>query len=508
MRVRLLLATLLLASAAIAAACGGGNDDDSRATPTPSEPAATAEPTPLPISELAHAVVQIQALAGDEPLWVGSGTIIAPEGLILTNAHVVDDRFDEYDRLGVAITEASDTPPELLYVGEIAAVDYSLDLALLQITEGIHGGPVDGEFPFVPIGDSDAVEIGDNIRILGYPVIGGQTITFTNGVVSGFTSERSVGNRAWIKTDAAISGGNSGGLAINEEGEVIGVPTVVGSGAGADSGYVDCRILQDTNGDGFVDESDSCIPVGGFLNGVRPVNLATEMIAAVNGGEEYVSPYYEEEFVDVPGEFDTTDIFFASLVFGPDATAEDQPTEVAPFFPSGAMQVCGFWDYEGMLDGMTWDALWYIDGELDESGSFIADTWVGGGTGTWWVCILDEVPLPDGLYELILQVEGEPIASESIFVGGDRTVVELDINNESSIEVCGVWVASTDAQSWGFEDLGPTVTVPPGEIWPLFVATGTYDILVRDCAANTLIEDYAVDILEDSTYTITDSGIQ
>ena len=133
------------------------------------------------------------------------------------------------------------------------------------------------------LGDSDSVEIGDSLQILGYPGIGGETITFTEGAVSGFTSDRSVEGRAWIKTDATIAGGNSGGMAANALGELIGVPTIAASGAeGGD--IVDCRPVADTNRDGSIDQFDTCVPIGGFINGLRPVNLALPLIAAAQSG--------------------------------------------------------------------------------------------------------------------------------------------------------------------------------------------------------------------------------
>jgi hypothetical protein len=70
--------------------------------------------------------------------------------------------------------------------------------------------------------------------------------------------------------------------------------------------------------------------------------------------------------------------------------------------------------------------------------------------------------------------------------------------------VCGVWISPVGAQNWGFEDLGPDVTVPPGDLWPLFIVSGKYDILVEDCFGDVLVEEYDLDIQADSTYTVTD----
>ncbi len=512
MRLRWLMILLSLTLLLVAvSACGGGSDDDddddTSATPQDSGAEPTQEGEPVGVSDLAKAVVEVFALdGGGEPVWHGSGTIITKDGLILTNAHVVDTRYDEYESLGIGITEDEDSPPNMKYAAEIRAVDYALDLAVIEITEEIDGGTVLEDFPFVSLGDSDEVGIGDEMRVLGYPGIGGETITFTRGSVSGFTSDRSVGDRAWIKTDATIAGGNSGGLAVNEDGELIGVPTVVGSGS--DSQFVDCRILEDTNGDGFTDENDSCVSVGGFINGIRPVKLALDLIEAVQDNDEYVSPYYDiEDVEETPsGGFDTGDIALSNLVFSPEVTDDNEPTDVVKVLPSGAGQVCAFWDYEGMEDGMEWDAIWFVDGEQHEAGSILGDTWVGGASGNWWVCIFDEeLGLADGLYELSIQVQNDTQGSDAIWVGDEHNeIVQFDLDNTTSFDICAAWVSPTGAQNWGFEDLGADVFLDAGTVVSLELPVGIYDILMRDCDSNDILEEYDIEISEDSTYTVTE----
>ncbi len=227
----------------------------------------------------------------------GSGTIISADGLILTNYHVTDTsdlELPDYARalegiLAVYITSDSDQPPTLSYIAKVMAASPDLDLAVLRIVTTIAGDEVDWDrvqLPYVEVGDSDLLEPGDNIYIFGYPGIGGETVTFTQGVVSGFTAEEGVGDRAWIKTDAAISGGNSGGTAVSDDGTLIGVPTQVGrGGVGGQAEYVDCRPLADTNGNGELDENDACVPVGGFINAMRPAALALPLIQeALEGG--------------------------------------------------------------------------------------------------------------------------------------------------------------------------------------------------------------------------------
>jgi hypothetical protein len=450
--------------------------------------------------------VQIHALDGrGKTVWTGSGTFISSDGLILTNGHVVDNRSDEYDTLGVAVAARSDEPAELAYLAEIAAVDYGLDLAVIRITSDLDGNPVEEQFPFVAIGDSDSVKIGDEVRIFGFPGIGGDTITFTRGSVSGFTGDRSVGGRAWIKTDATIAGGNSGGLAVNAAGELIGVPTIVGSGADTEN-FVDCRFVADTNGDGRVDSRDDCVPVGGFINGMRPVNLALPLIEAARSGTAYVSEFEGINPHSTPGRVpDMSSIIFDNLVFSDGVTASDEPTGVHNALPSGVDRVCGFWDYEGMLDGVRWDAQWFVDGEMDEGGSVIDGTWVGGESGNWWVCIInEEAGLADGLYELVLSVEGEFQNANAIWVGGRHPDVELVIDNKSSFEICYAYVSPVGAKNWGEDDLGDQ-KLQPGSSASITIAAGAYDILTLDCNEEIITEDRDLDIPADSTYTVTDA---
>jgi S1-C subfamily serine protease len=219
--------------------------------------------------------------------WTGSGTFVSKEGLILTNAHVVlPEEGYPVDVITIAPTISADQKPAPAYIGKVIQADTQLDLAILQVASDLNGNPVDRStlnFPVITLGDSDKLSLGDKLSILGYPGIGGDTITLTSGEVAGFTAETGFGNRAFIKTSATIAGGNSGGLAANDEGELVGIPTQLGSGS--DSRIVDCRLLADTNGDGIINENDTCIPTGGFINSLRPVNLAKPMIVAALRGE-------------------------------------------------------------------------------------------------------------------------------------------------------------------------------------------------------------------------------
>ncbi len=313
-------------------------------------------PNPIPY----ESVVQIIAMFYDENNrlvqgWTGSGTIITADGLILTNAHVVlPDRYFEVDALGVAFTIAEDRPPEMLYFSEVVQADEPLDIAVIRITTDLNGNQIDPSalnLPFVPLGDADQLRLGDQITILGYPGIGGETITLTRGEVSGFTSEPERGDRAFIKTSATIAGGNSGGLAADSEGYLIGIPSQLGYGG--ENQFIDCRVLADTNRDGVVDDQDSCVPTGGFINALRPVNLALPLIEAAKQGRVAVNQG------------------------APPPTMEAElPPEGAVIFQDDFSTIQGDWAWEGEQGNITYDGtelrinvteseyiLWGIPGE-------------------------------------------------------------------------------------------------------------------------------------------------
>jgi S1-C subfamily serine protease len=455
-------------------------------------------------ADLARATVQIFALRGSgtnyQPIWTGSGSIITPEGLVLTNAHVVDDRYDEYDTLGIAETHRTDEVPELAYLAEIAAVDYDLDLAVVRIVSDMDGRRVSLDLPVVELGDSDQLEIGDELRVLGYPGIGGTTITYTIGAVSGFTTERGVEGRAWIKTDATIAGGNSGGMGVNSRGELIGVPTIVSSGE-ANADTVDCRPLADTNRDGRVDNSDTCVPVGGFINALRPVNLARPLIESAISGDTYVG-----ESQPAPpgnqGNYNTDDVSLDNLLFATGVNESDEPVGISIALPNQSTQLCLFWDYEGMIDGMAWALYWFRDGQYLEDISFPGQTWNGGSSGNWWACISDNTGLINGLYEVTLEVEGDILASEAVYVGGDRSTVNFTVANNSSEAICYVQLSPNEAQNWGPDELGSQEVIQSNQERVFEIASGVYDLRLLNCDVDVLAEQYQIEVGTNITYTL------
>ena len=360
-------------------------------------------------ANLIAATVQIFGLFDDNgemvPGYVGSGTILSPSGLILTNAHVASpasqgDPGSEPDALGIALIVSEDKPAVPSYIAQVLAVDGFLDLAVIQITANINGSPVDPaslNLPYVQIGDSDTVHVGDAINIFGFPAIGGNTITFTQGIVSGFSSEEQLGDRAWIKTDATISGGNSGGLAADANGHIIGVPTI--AAASRDTETSDCRQVQDTNGDGTVDQNDSCVPIGGFLNGIRPVNLAQPLIDAALSGRQYTSPYTQSGVVSNPGSGNESASGFVWL----DTTSSndegcDWSDQTVNSYDDTARCIAAGFEYSGMIDGELVVEYWFLNNEKVGEYSY---AWEWGESGLFGTFLPNEGnPMPAGTYRL------------------------------------------------------------------------------------------------------------
>lgn len=187
-----------------------------------------------------RALVQIIVPVGDpktsKQSSTGSGSIINEKGYVLTNFHVIGDKktgkiYNNEGWAAIAINwnNPSDAP-DTIYLCEIVKVSPKLDLALLRPRALKDGSPIPSNvvFPFLPVGDSDAMKIGDPIAVLGFPGLGGDTPTFTRGTISGYLlDEENNIDKGWLKTDAEINPGNSGGMAVNSKGELIGVPTLV-----------------------------------------------------------------------------------------------------------------------------------------------------------------------------------------------------------------------------------------------------------------------------------------
>jgi S1-C subfamily serine protease len=383
------------------------------------------------ISRLAHATVRVWGVKDQggqvKPIYHGSGTLITATGLILTNCHVADPIAMGFpkelkpDGLVIDLVSTEDKPPVSTYLAEVVTEDPVLDLATIQIVSNLDGSKVSPSklnLPHVPVGDSDQVQLGANIFVFGYPGIGGDTITYVTGVVSGFDAEDPVGDRAWIKTNATIAGGNSGGMAANANGEIIGVPSQVGSGG--NQTITDCRITQDTNGDGVIDDKDACQPTGGFINAIRPVSWAKALIQTAQSGQAYTSPYPTPEVNNPPVTNPNPNPSTAfNLVGWADQTDNNNcPVNVVQSYPSGTMSIAAVFSYSGMNNGDAFEWHWFLNGKDVSSKT---DTWKSGPQRDCFSFSLanGSNPLPDGDYVLQMFTGGSQnkVAQAQVSIG-------------------------------------------------------------------------------------------
>lgn len=154
-----------------------------------------------------------------------SATIISPSGLLLTNSHVVlDDDNDPYDAFAVCLTFNPDKEPVCEYTAQLKAYDKNLDLALLELNKSDNRGNLIPHMAYLPYENASGASIGDQVDVFGYPDTGGKTLTQTRGQLAGIETQNNIN---YLKSDADISSGNSGGTAIDQNGNFIGIPTFV-----------------------------------------------------------------------------------------------------------------------------------------------------------------------------------------------------------------------------------------------------------------------------------------
>lgn len=151
---------------------------------------------------------------------LGSGVIVSPDGVIVTNNHVIDGA----DSFRVVLNDRREFPAELVLADE------RTDLAVLKIDpEGV-------VLPTLPYADTRAAQVGDLVLAIGNPFGVGQTVT--SGIISA-TARTDVGITDYaffLQTDAAVNPGNSGGALVNTRGELVGVNTAIFSRSGGSNG--------------------------------------------------------------------------------------------------------------------------------------------------------------------------------------------------------------------------------------------------------------------------------
>ena len=149
---------------------------------------------------------------------LGSGVIVSPDGYVLTNNHVVEGA----DAIEVVLQDARRT------TAQVIGTDPESDLAVLKLTLD--------KLPVMTLGNSDALQVGDQVLAIGNPFGVGQTVT--SGIVSAL-GRNQLGINAfenYIQTDAAINPGNSGGALVDVNGNLLGINTAIYSRSGGSLG--------------------------------------------------------------------------------------------------------------------------------------------------------------------------------------------------------------------------------------------------------------------------------
>ncbi len=333
--------------------------------------------TPSQVDEIIRASVQIFAVNSasnfneSSIIWTGSGTIISPDGTIVTNCHVACGA----PVLVVALTESADLPPTPSYIAEISAFTEAPDLAILRIVSDINGNPVNNAtFPFINVGNSDDLQLGDSVRVFGYPGVGGATITFTSGSISGFESDTLPGTigpqRRFIKTDADIAGGNSGGTAVDDNGNLIGIPTAVNPEVRGDATIGAIGIMLPVNLVDYVQQSgsSSAPPV---VEGAIPPSNEPDINEPNDDFNQAVGPLQPSSPVDGYISWaDDIDVYFFT-------TETNQPIQVEMTGPIGV-------DYDMYLFDRTQEVVALSESEISDELIEYTPT----APGTFWVAVL------------------------------------------------------------------------------------------------------------------------
>jgi S1-C subfamily serine protease len=444
-----------------------------------------AEVEPATTEQLTLSTVQLVGLdEGGVAQCAGSGVIVSPDGAILTNAHVVRSEGScRFVTIAVAVTASSTSPPKLLYRAEAVDLDWAADLAVLRITGPLRedeGTVWPRTFVRAPLGDSDTVQLGDSIRVFGYPMIGGETITLTTGTVSGFTSQVGLGERALIKTDASIAAGSSGGMAVDAEGRVIGIPTK--AQASERGPAVDCRPVSDTNEDGVIGDGDACVTVGGFLNGIRPINLAFPLLAAAGVSDSVDGSGDAPDGPDPDTE--PLDVVVSNPRFSTGLDEEGLPINKVSTATAGIPRLCFTFDWQGIPLGTNWSSAWYLDSEIIADSADVGNSWTRKLDGASFpLCHEPPGGLSAGIYEVVFYLGDQTVFVESIEI--TPTPVEQHIiswTNDTGTDLCGLAInpAATSGQL-GLNELPAGTVVPPGGHWQTTMPEGRVVVEAYDC---------------------------
>ena len=159
----------------------------------------------------------------------GSGVVVGADGSILTNWHVVHDKDGKpHDAFVIGRFSAPDLAPQLWCAGRPSRgkLQKDVDLALIKCDLDLDGRgwtPTSTVWATLPEARTADIKIGQRLWVLGYPDVGGGGLTLSEGQVEGWTGVDGTQGKDFIKTDASIKNGNSGGPVVNDTGHLVGI---------------------------------------------------------------------------------------------------------------------------------------------------------------------------------------------------------------------------------------------------------------------------------------------
>ena len=271
------------------AAVGGILVSQPSAAPTPSP---KSEVAPVELWKTAVLVGHVRMNLEDEHELCGnaSGSLVGSPDTVVTAQHVIE-WTDEKEKLcsGASIWVGYNFDPKaeffVWWPAEVRRESEDQDLAVLTVDltaepwiedESIaFGALLAGDWPTLDVAPMEAEpQIGDPVQLYSYPGIGSYSVTYTSGHLAGWSYDDMTETDAGImKLDMTVAGGSSGSGLLDSEGRLIGLIVMGGvtrfpaGDERNDIDWVDCRHAADTNGDELIDDEDTCLPTGGFING-------------------------------------------------------------------------------------------------------------------------------------------------------------------------------------------------------------------------------------------------
>jgi S1-C subfamily serine protease len=320
---------------------------------------------------------------GDRKLFYrGSAVVVRSDGIIVTNHHVIYDKESNtiFEDIYLQLSgDKENAASNALYRLELISLDRLRDLALLRVIE-VDGKKSDGmdlNLASLELGDERKLELLDDVVVIGFPEKGGPSATLSVGVVEGIDL-----NSGWIKTDARLLHGNSGGAAVNREGKLIGIATKV-----------------------VADETENNVRLG-MIGYLRSVSLVRQMIGKLpDAGRDRERVLSKAQTSETPAKRAPAPAEREAPVRG---VVKDERTGD----PIAGARV-------GLL---------VAGSDLDVSNLI---TW--GGTNAEGVFVLEKPVLP-GIYTLRVRVVGDfsyaPYNREVEIKPGDQLVIKLSLARE------------------------------------------------------------------------------